>query len=127
PEVRYEAKLRYVAMKLARKVKPTEDDKEVEVFLEQSPDESKAFNKDLKKLLWLVSLRLYIATKDYDKALTYLTSIPLDALRPAERRVFEGDGAEVVYGIIQEAYLKEDYAKVVKIWEVYKDKYESKV
>lgn len=127
PEIRYEAKLRYVAMRLARKLKPTEDDKETEVFLEQSPDETKAFNQNLKKLLWLVRLRLFISTKDYDKALTYLTSIPLDALKPAERRVFEGDGAEVVYGIIQEAYLKEDYAKVVKIWEVYKNKYETKV
>ena len=127
PEIRYEAKLRYVAMRLARKLKPTDEDKEIEVFLEQSPDETKAFTKDLKKLLWLVRLRLYISTKNYDKALTYLTSIPLDALKPAERRVFEGDGSEIVYGIIQNAYLEEDYAKVVKIWEVYKDKYESKV
>jgi hypothetical protein len=126
-EVRYEAKLRYVAMKLARNLKPTEADKETEVFLEQSPDETKVLNSDLKKLLWLVRLRLLIATKEYDKALAYLTSIPLDAVKPAERRVFEGDGAEIVYGIIQEAYLKEDYAKVVKIWEVYKDKYETKV
>jgi hypothetical protein len=127
PEIRYEAKLRYVAMKLARKIKPTEEDKETEIFLEQSPDESKALDANLKKLLWLVRLRLFISTKDYDKALSYLTSIPLDSLKPADRRVFEGDGAEVVYGIIHEAYLKEDYAKVVKIWEVYKEKYESKV
>ncbi len=127
PEIRYEAKLRYVAMRLARKLKPSEEDKETEVFLEQSPDETKALNQNLKKLLWLVRLRLFISTKDYDKALSYLTSIPLDSLKPAERRVFEGDGAEVVYGIIQDAYLKEDYAKVVKFWEVYKDKYETKV
>ncbi|MFP5386514.1 MAG: tetratricopeptide repeat protein [Bacteriovoracia bacterium] len=127
PEVRYEAKLRYVAMRLTRKLRPTADDKEVEVFLEQSPDETKAFNNNLKKLLWLVRLRLFIANKEYDKALTYLTSIPLDSVKPAERRVFEGDGAEIVYGIIQDAYLNEDYAKVVKIWEVYKNKYESKV
>jgi tetratricopeptide (TPR) repeat protein len=32
-----------------------------------------------------------------------------------------------VLGLIQDAYLKEDYAKVIKIWEVYKDKYETKV
>ncbi|WP_408097899.1 tetratricopeptide repeat protein [Peredibacter sp. HCB2-198] len=126
-EIRYEAKLRYVAMRLGRKLKPTESDKETEVFLEQSPDESKALNPNLKKLLWLVRLRLFIANKEYDKALSYLTSVPLDALKPAERRVFEGDGAEIVYGLIQEAYLKEDYSKVVKIWEVYKDKYETKV
>src|SRR5690606_34952439 len=100
---------------------------ETEVFLEQSPDETKALTQDLKKLLWLVRLRLFITQKNYDKALTYLTSIPLDSLKPLERRVFEGDGAEVIYGLIQEAYLQEDYSKVVKIWEVYKDKYESKV
>jgi hypothetical protein len=127
PEIRYEAKLRYVAMKLARKLKPTEEDKETEIFLEQSPDETKALNMHLKKLLWLVRLRLFISTKQYDSALSYLTTIPLDSFKPAERRVFEGDGAEIVYGMIQEAYLKEDYSKVVKIWEVYKDKYETKV
>jgi hypothetical protein len=127
PEVRYEAKLRYVAMRLARKFKPTEEDKETEIFLEQSPDETKAIDKNLKKLLWLVRLRLFISTKEYEKALSYLTSIPLDSFKPAERRVFEGDGAEIVFGIIQDAYLKEDYAKVMKIWEVYKDKYEMKV
>jgi hypothetical protein len=126
-EARYEAKLRYVALRLTRKLKPTEDDKETGIFLEQSPDESKALNQNLKKLLWLVRLRLFISIKEYDKALAYLTTIPLDSLKPAERRVFEGDGAEVVFGMIQDAYLKEDYAKVVKIWETYKDKYETKV
>jgi hypothetical protein len=126
-EIRYEAKLRYVAMRVARNLKVTEADLETEIFLEQSPDETKAMNQNLKKLLWLVRLRLFLSRKDYDSALTYLTSIPLDSLRPAERRVFEGDGAEIIYGIIQQAYLKENYSKVVKIWEIYKDKYESKV
>ncbi len=127
PEVRYEAKLRYVGMRIARKMKINDADKETEIFMQQSPDETKALNKDLKKLLWLVRLRMFIAFKKYDEALTYLTTIPLDAMKPAERRVFEGDGAEVVFGLMQEAYLKEDYAKVVKLWEVYKEKYESKV
>ena len=127
PAARYEAKLRYVALRIARKVNLSEDDKEVEVFLEQSPDESQAIGPDLKKLLWLVRLRIFIATKDYEKALAYLTSIPIETIRPAERRVFEGDGAEIVYGIIKDAYLKENYAKVVKVWEVFKTKYESKV
>jgi tetratricopeptide (TPR) repeat protein len=127
PAARYEAKLRYVALKIGRKINPTESDKDTEVFLEQSPDESRALSADLKKLLWLVRLRYFIATKNYEKALAYLTSIPLDAIKPAERRVFEGDGAEIVFGIIKDAYLKEDYAKVVKLWEVYKAKYESKV
>jgi tetratricopeptide (TPR) repeat protein len=127
PAARYEAKLRYVALRITRKFNPTEEDKETEVFLEQSPDESKVIHSDLKKLLWLVRLRLFIATKNYDKALAYLTSIPLDSIKPAERKVFEGDGAEIVFGIIKDAYLKEDYAKAVKLWEVYKTKYESKV
>lgn len=127
PAARYEAKLRYVGYRIARKKNLTEDDKDTEVFLEQSPDETKALSADLKKLLWLVRLRVFIATKDYDKALAYLTSIPLDAIKPADRRVFEGDGAEIVYGIIKDAYMKEDYSKVVKLWEVYKNKYESKV
>lgn len=127
PAARYEAKLRYVALRIGRKINPTETDKETEVFLEQSPDETRAVDTDLKKLLWLVRLRYFIATKNFEKALAYLTSIPLDAIKPAERRVFEGDGAEIVFGIIKDAYLKEDYAKVVKLWEVYKSKYESKV
>lgn len=127
PAARYEAKLRYVALRIARKVNPTKEDLESEVFLEQSPDETKVLNSDLKKLLWLVRLRLFISVKDYDKALAYLTSIPLDAIKPAERRVFEGDGAEIVFGIIKDAYLKEDYSRVVKLWEVYKTKYETKV
>ncbi len=126
-EVRYEAKLRYVGMRIDRKLKLSDGDRETEVFLEQSPDETKALNKDLKKLLWLVRLRVFIVEKKFDDALSYLTTIPLDAMKPAERRVYEGDGAEIVFGLMQEAYLKEDYAKVVKLWEVYKDKYENKV
>ncbi len=127
PEVRYEAKLRYVALRLARKRAIRSEDRETEIFLEQSPDEARALTPQLKKLLWLVRLRLFIAGGEYDKALSYLTTIPLDEFKPAERRVFEGDGAEVIYGIIQDAYIKEDYAKVIKLWEVYKDKYETKV
>ncbi len=127
PAARYEAKIRYVAFRMTRKINPSEEDKDSEVFLEQSPDESKVLSFELKKILWLVRLRMFIASKEYDKALAYLTSVPLDSLRPAERRVFEGDGAEIVYGLIQDAFLKEDYAKVVKMWEVFKSKYETKV
>jgi tetratricopeptide (TPR) repeat protein len=127
PAARYEAKLRYVAYRMIRKLKPDDSDKETEIFLEQSPDESKALSPELKKMLWLVRLRIFITNKNYDKALAYLTSIPLDAIKPADRRVFEGDGAEIVFGMIHDAYLKEDYSKVVKLWEVYKSKYEVKV
>jgi hypothetical protein len=126
PAARYEAKLRYVGMRLARNKKPDAEDLETEVFLEQSPDETKALSQELRKLLWLVRLRLFISSREWDKALSYLTSIPLDAMKPAERRVFESDGAEIVFGLIQESYLQEDYAKVVKLWEVYREKYEAK-
>lgn len=126
-EIRYEAKLRYVAYRIARKRMPSAEDRETEIFLEQSPDETKALNPDLKKLLWLVRMRIFISEGEFDKALAYLTSIPLDSFKPSERKVFEGDGAEIIFGIVKDAYLKEDYAKVVKIWEIYKDKYEIKV
>ncbi len=127
PDIRYEAKIRYVATRIGRKLNPDAGDLETEVFLEQSPDETKAFNKNLSKLLWLTRLRIFISKKEFDKALTYLATIPLDSVHPTERRVYEGDGAEIIFGLIQEAYLKEDYAKVVKTWEVFKDKYETKV
>lgn len=126
-EPRYEAKVRYVALRTARRIKPNPLDKESIVFLEQSPDEAKILDTNLKKILWVTRLRSFINDQDYDKALSYLTTIPLDALKPAERRVFEGDGAEIVFGLIQKSYLEEKYAKAVKVWEVYKDKYESQV
>jgi tetratricopeptide (TPR) repeat protein len=126
-EIRYEAKLRYVGMKIARKIKPSKQDIETAVFLEQSPDETKAMNINLKKLLWLTRLRIFISTKEYDKALSYLSSLPLESFSPAVKRVFDGDGAEIIFGLIQASYLNEDYAKAVKMWEIYKNKYETKV
>jgi hypothetical protein len=41
PEYRYEAKLRYVGMRIARKIAPDAADIETEVFLEQAVDEKK--------------------------------------------------------------------------------------
>jgi outer membrane protein assembly factor BamD (BamD/ComL family) len=127
PAVRYEAKLRYVGLRVDRNLKPTADDLETEIFLEQSLDEAKALTPDLKKLLWLVRLRTFIVKKSYEEALSYLASIPVDTLKPSERRVFDGDGAEIVFGVIQQAYLKEDYTRAVKVWEVYKERFEKKV
>ena len=126
-QVRYEAKLRYVGFVMNRKLFPTTTDIESEVFLEQSADEKSALTPDLKKLLWLTRLRTLITKKEFSKALSYLATIPLDTLKPAERRVFEGDGAEIVYGLVQQDYFQEDYTKAVKTWEVYKEKYDSKV
>jgi len=127
PEYRFEAKLRYVGMRIARKIAPDAADLETEVFLEQAVDEKKILTYDMKKLLWLVRLRTFISRKSYDEALAYLASIPTDTLKPSERRVFDGDGAEVVFGVIQQAYLKEDYTRAVKMWEVYKDRFEKRV
>jgi len=127
PEIRFEAKIRYVALRIARNLRPQNEDFETEIFLEQSPDETKALNQNLKKILWLTRLRIFIVKKEYDKALAYLASLPMESFSPPDKRVFEGDGAEIVFGLIQDSYLKEDYAKVVKTWEIYKDKYETKV
>lgn len=127
PAIRYEAKVRYVGVRINRKYKLDDADKETLVFLEQSSDEKDVLSGDLKKLLWLVRLRSFISTKFYQEALTYLLSLPLDSMKPAERRLFEGDGAEVIFGLIKENYSREQYSKAVKIWETYKEKYSDKV
>lgn len=127
PQVRYEAKLRYIALMLARKERPTKLDKEAVAFFDQSPDEKEAMTYDLKKLLWLVRLRTFINSQEYEKALTYITSLPLQSLKIIEKRVFEGDGAEIIFGLIRQSYDVKNYARAVKVWEVYKNKYESKV
>lgn len=127
PKARYEAKLRYVGFRVSRNKKVSQTDLETLVFLEQSPDESKILDQNLKKLLWLVRLRSLIVQKKYKNALSYVSTIPYDLLKLNERKVFEGDAAEIIFGIIQEAYFNEDYGKVVKFWEIYKDQYENKV
>ncbi|MEX1098806.1 MAG: tetratricopeptide repeat protein, partial [Bacteriovoracaceae bacterium] len=127
PEAGYEAKIRYVGLRVARKRDLGREDLETISFLEASPVEKKSLHGDLRKLLWLTRLRTLISQQDYEAALAYLSSVPLDTLRQVERRTFNGDGAEIVLGIIKEAYLKEDYARAVKVWEVFKNKYEDKV
>lgn len=124
---RYEAKLRYVGFRVARKRELSDEDKEVIVFIDGDDGEKKSINPNLRKLLWLVRLRTMINTQKYDDALAYLSSIPIENLRRVEQRTFHADGAEVVLGIIKDSYLKEDYGRTVKVWEVYKDKYEKKV
>ncbi|MFT6632314.1 MAG: hypothetical protein ACJAS4_002277 [Bacteriovoracaceae bacterium] len=126
-KVRYEAKVRYVGLRVCRNKAPKESDLETIVFLDGSEGEKKSITPNLKKLLWLTRLRSMITSKKYDDALAYLTALPTDNLRRVDQRSFYSDGAEIVLGIIQESYLKADYARAVKIWEVYKDKYENKV
>lgn len=127
PKARFEAKVRYVGLRVARKRNPDEKDLETLSFLETTPAEKRAIDTEDKKLLWLTRLRSMLAQERYEDALAYLSSTPLDTLRQVERRTFHGDGAETILGIVQQAYLKEDYARAVKIWEIFKEKYEDKV
>ena len=124
---RYEAKLRYVAMRNTRKIRPNNNDRKVLSFLEYSPDEKSVINKDLKTLLWLVRLRVFINSGDYRKALSYITALPIKTLKPVVKRMFEGDGAEIVYGMIVNSFERGDTSRVIKLWEIYQDVYEDKV
>lgn len=124
-DVSYEAKLRYVAVRTIRKRVPKKEDLELRVFL--SNEEGKKLNVNLKKLLWQVRLRTFLNDRKYTDALSYLNAIPVTALTPSERRVFEADGAEVIYGIILNFYMNSEFSKVVKTWTIYKNKYIEKV
>lgn len=126
-KVRYEAKLRYVGYRVLRSRKITEEDKRTIVFLEPALEEKSLVKDELKRSLWLTRLRTMIILEQYNDALAYLATLPLETLKLTDQRVFVADGAEIVLGFIQQLYLKEDYAKAVKAWEVYKSKYEEKV
>ncbi len=126
-ETSFEARIRYVALRTIRKLKTTSDDLETRVFLENDNRSGNTFSKDLQKLLWIVRLRTFIVDQKYREAMAYLKSIPLESFKTEEKRVFEGDGAEIVYGMIQSFFSKGDYANVIKAWEVYKDQYVTKV
>ncbi len=124
-EISTEARIRYVALKSIRKRELSKSDLEKRVFLEFS--EKVKLSKNLKKLLWQTRLRSYIVDKKYKQALAYLSALPLSSLTKIERRTFEADGAEVVYGKIFQSYKDSDYPGVVKIWNLYKKKYVKKV
>lgn len=126
-KVSYEARLRYVGLSSIRKRKPTESDMEKRIFLELDDKNKNKIDKNLKKLLWLVRLRTFIVDKNYNKALSYLNAVPVTSLKPSEKRVFEADGAEIVYGLIDDYFKKSDYSNLVRIWEIYKDRYVNKV
>lgn len=121
-----EARIRYVAVTNLRNRKPSDKDKEFRVLLDAKHDDPNA-DKNLQKLLWQVRLRNFIVDADYDKALSYLTAIPLIGMAVTDRRVFEGDGAEIVYGIMLKSFEKGNYAQVVKVWETFKARYVVKV
>ncbi len=125
--VRYEAKVRYVGLRIARNRSLDKDDLETLSFLDAKEDEKKQVHSSLKKLLWQVRLRSLISEKKLQQAISYLSSIPINTFLPLERRVFEADGAEIVYGLIKKLYQEEKYAETVKVWEVYKNRYVQKV
>ncbi len=126
-KIGYEARLRYVALRSIRKIKITEKDREVRVFIEGLDKKVISKDKNLKKLLWLVRMRSYIADKNWRHALTYLNALPLNSMSPEYVKVFEADGADVVYGIMLYNFKKADYSRVVRFWEIYKNKYINKV
>ena len=121
-----EAAIRYVALKSVRKKKTTERDREERVLLEMGEDK-KRNDKNIKKLIWLVRLRSFIADGKFNEALSYLDAIPMGIMKMYDRNVFLGDGAEIVYGILSKYYNQEEYAKAVNIWKSYKSKYVVKV
>ncbi len=126
-KIRYENKIRYVGVVFNRKKVKTALDSESIVFLNNTPEEKKTIDKDIKKILWLVRLRTLITSNKLEEALVYLNTVPLSSLIPMERRVFEGDGAEIVYGLILKYFSNSDYGKIITLWNVYKDVYVDKV
>ncbi|MDD0852641.1 hypothetical protein HBN50_06010 [Halobacteriovorax sp. GB3] len=125
PFVSYEARIRYVAHRSIRKNAINDADREVRVFLDN--DNLKNISYDLKKLLWLTRLRTFIKDAQYTEALSFLTALPLKTMKEEVRRVYEGDGAEIVYGIMMDNFEKTEYSKVYRAWEIYKDSYISRV
>lgn len=125
PLISAEARIRYAALRSIRKKELKEADIENRAFLDI--DENIKLGMDHKKLLWLVRLRAFIVDGQYEKALTYLAALPLTSLKPVERRVFQADGAEIVYGILQNEYEKSEYSQVVKSWNKFKSVYVTKV
>ncbi|MAX66080.1 MAG: tetratricopeptide repeat protein [Bacteriovoracaceae bacterium] len=126
-KTRYEAKMRYVGLRVARNKSLNDKDVETIAFLQATEGERRNLDLQLKKLLWLTRLRTMLSSEKYSEALSYLSALPLDNLRQIDQRTFHGDGAEVVLGVIQESYIKEDYARAVKLWEIYKKRYNNKV
>lgn len=126
-DVSFEARVRYVAMRSVRPYEITAADKEIRVFLDRDRRRAANLSNDQRNLLWLTRLRTLIVDQRYQDALTYLNTVPLASLTPAVRRVFEGDGAEIIYGIITKFYEDSEYAKAIQAWELYKERYVSKV
>jgi TolA-binding protein len=125
--VSYEARIRYVAFRSVRKNILDDRDREIRIFLETDKNSKVSLDKNLNKLLQQVRLRTLIVDEKYKEALAYLSLIPMISMAKIDARVFEGDGAEIVYGIISDFYKKSEYSEAIKVWQNYKDKYVDKV
>lgn len=121
-QARIEAKFRYVGAAYNRKQVVTDGDKMILGFLDIKDDEKAMIIGDAQLLLWQTRLRSFITANNYSDALTYYSTLPVDSMIPVHKKLFEADGTEVVLGLMQQAYLKGDHAKVVKIWGIYQDK-----
>jgi TolA-binding protein len=126
-EVQAEARIRYVATNLLRNKKIEEKDLEFEEFLNFKDKEELLKDLNLKHMLWLVRMRIMIVKKDYNSALKYLNALPLESMKPNDRKVFEQDGAEIVYGLMRESYQTANHTEVIRLWDKYKKKYVNKV
>ncbi len=127
-DVNYEARIRYVAFRTIRKKVLDESDLETRIFLEQDKrTEGKPLEKNLQRLLQQVRLRTLIVDGKYKEALAYLSLIPMITMSKIEARSFDGDGAEIVFGLISDFYKKAEYTQAIKVWQNYKDKYLDKV
>ena len=125
-QVSYESRVRYVAFRSIRKKILDERDLEIRIFLDQDKN-ANAASKNLTKLLQQVRLRTLIVDGKFKDALTYLSLIPIVGMPKVESRMFDGDGAEIVYGIISDFYKNAEYSQVIKTWQMYKDRYLDKV
>ena len=118
-----EARIRYVGVTNLRKIEIEQKDRESRVLLDMDAKERENLDLNLKKILWLVRTRILIVDGQYKDALAYLETIPLESLKPVEKRVFEGEGAEIFYGVISNLYRDSKYSEIIKFWNTYKDKY----
>ncbi len=126
-EVQAEARIRFVATNLLRQSKLEDKDLELEDFLNLKDKDKILATTNIKHILWLVRMRVMIVKKDYASALKYLNALPLESMKPNDKKVFEQDGAEIVYGLMRESYQTANYTEVIRLWDKYKKKYVNKV
>ncbi len=125
--VSYEARIRYVGFRSVRKLSLDDRDIEIRIFLETDKNSKITVDRNLTKLLQQVRLRSLIVDGKHKEALSYLSLLPMISMPKIDARIFEGDGAEIIFGLISDFYKKSEYSQVIKAWQTYKDKYVDKV